>query len=312
MNQAGGPGFLSPPSALAGEEPASPAEATVVLPSSNYSKSYTASGSDPQVTDSFNARLEVSTSGKTSGAVPPRRTAAQIQAKRNALEALRQSIPAAVYPCFATVAGATLLGAGLPGQVVGGTLIAVAGPLCATYYSMFQSELQTINDPPRKDYDALVAWPRARAALAPTVSCKGLSATAARACTRALPASRALLAQTRAAAQLAGAIEVTVSRESGAQQARKTAAANRQNRKLISLTQSFARARRLERSAGKRLAGIMRANGVTIGMTAAQVESAQSQLLTALGQRKVTAADLAVVQKQFRGRALDVLSTLGS
>jgi hypothetical protein len=312
MNQAGGPGFVSPDSAIAGEEAASPAQATVALPSNDYSKSYSASGSDPQVTESFHATLQVSTSGPTSGpGPPPKRTPAQIQAKRNALDALQQSLPASLYPCFSTAAGATLFAAGLPGQIAGGTLIVIAAPLCTAYNAMIRMELQTINDPPRSDYDALVRSPRARPVVAPTVSCKGVPAAATQACTRARSAAQTLLARTRAAAQLATAIEVTINRESGAQRAHKTGAAGRQNRKLVELSKSFTRARRLERVAGTSLARILGAYRVAIGMTAGQVDTAQSGLLTALKQHKVTAADVALVKRSLHGHGLNILNTLG-
>jgi len=311
-NDAGGPGFVSPDSVIAVEEATNPAQATVALPSNNFTKTYKTSGSDRQVTESFQATLQVSTSGPTSGpGSPPKRTPAQIQAKRNALQALQQSAPASLYPCFSTVAGASLLAAGLPGQVAGGTLIAIAAPLCTAYNAMIQAELQTINDPPRSDYGAVVRFPRARPAVAPTVSCTGVSAAAKRACSRARSAAQTLLARTRTAAQLAKAIEVTISRESGAQRAHKTGAAGRQNRKLIELHKSFGRARRLERAAGSSLARILHAYHVAIHMSAAQVQTAESGLLTALRRHKLTAADVAVVKRALHSRALNILNTLG-
>lgn len=46
-------------------------------------------------------------------------------------------------------------------------------------------------------------------------------------------------------------------------------------------------------------------------MTAAQVQTAGSGLLVALRRHKVTAADVAVVKRVLRGRALNILNTLG-
>jgi hypothetical protein len=311
MNQAGGPGFVAPDSVIEAEVPASPAQATVTVPSNDYSKSYSASGSDRQVTESFHATLQVSTSGSTSGPSAPRRTAAQIEAKRNALQALQQSAPASLYPCFSTAAGATLLATGLPGQIAGGTLLVIAGPLCAAYNAMIQAEVQTINDPPRSDYGALVHSPRARPVVAPTVSCKGVPPAATRACHQARSAAQTLLARSRTAAQLAKAIEVTISRESGAERAHKTGAAARQNRKLVELNKSFTGARRLERTAGSSLARALRAYHVVIRMTASEVQTAESGLLSALRRHKMTAADVAVVKRVLRGRTLNILNTLG-
>jgi hypothetical protein len=111
--------------------------------------------------------------------------------------------------------------------------------------------------------------------------------------------------------QVAKAIEVTISRESGAQRAHRTGAAGRQNRKLVALSKSFERTRGLERTAGSSLARTLRAYRVAVRMTAGQVQTAESGLLGALRRHNVTAADVAVVKRALLGRELDVLNTLG-
>jgi hypothetical protein len=171
--------------------------------------------------------------------------------------------------------------------------------------------VQTINDPPRSDYRTLVRSRARRPVASATVSCKGVPAAAAQACVQARSAAQTLLTRTRAAAQLANAIEVTISRETGAQRAHNNKAAALQNRKLTELSKSFARARQLERAAGSSLDRTLGAHRVAIRMTATQVQTAERGLLAALQRNKTTAADVAVVKRTLHGRALNILNTLG-
>jgi hypothetical protein len=311
-NTANGPGFGTPDDAIEAEVPASPAQVTVPLPSNDFTKTYSASGSDSQVTETFNATLQVTTSGgPTTAPSPPKRTAAQIQAKRNALDALAESTPASLYPCFSAAVGSTLFAAGLVGRVAGGTMVAIASPLCAAYNQMIRTEVETINDPPRSDYDALVRTHGTRSTVAPTVSCTRVPVAAKAACRQALAAAQTLLARTRAAAKLANAIEVTIDRESGAQQAHNKQASARQDDELTKLNKSFSRARQLERAAGSSLAKILGADRVTMRMTAEQVQAAARRVVAGLQREKLTAADVAVVRRALPAHTLNILRTLG-
>jgi hypothetical protein len=311
-NTANGPGFVSPDDAIEAEAPASPAQVTVPLPSNDFTKHYSASGSNSQVTESFSATLQVTTSGgPTTAPSPPKRTLAQIQAKRNALNALAESTPASLYPCFSAAVGSTLFAAGLVGRVAGGTMVAIASPLCAAYNQMIRTEVQTINDPPRSDYDELARTDGTRSTVAPTVSCARVPVAAKAACRQALAAAQTLLARTRAAAKLANAIEVTIDRESGAQQAHDKQASVRQDDELTKLNKSFSHARQLERAAGASMAKILVAHHVAIRMTAGQVQAAGTQAIAGLRRAKLTAPDIAVVRRALNGRSLNILHTLG-
>jgi hypothetical protein len=311
-NTANGPGFVAPDDVIEAEVPASPAQVTVPLPSNDFTKTYSASGSNSQVTETFNATLQVTTSGgPTTAPSPPKRTAAQIQAKRNALAALAESTPASLYPCFSAAVGSTLFAAGLVGRVAGGTMVAIASPLCAAYNEMIRTEVQTINDPPRSDYGALVRASSRRRAVAPTVSCARVPAAAKAACSQSRAAAQILLVRTRAAAKLADAIEVTISRESGAQQAHNQQASARQDDELTKLNKSFAHARQLERAAGLSMAKILRADRVAIHMTAGEVQAAGTRAVAGLQREKLTAADIALVRRALGGHSINILSTLG-
>jgi hypothetical protein len=74
----GGPGFVSPEQAVQAEASASPAQGSIKLPRGSYSKTYSASGSDAQTTETFHAVLVVTaacTPGKNADAIASGATA---------------------------------------------------------------------------------------------------------------------------------------------------------------------------------------------------------------------------------------------
>jgi hypothetical protein len=313
------PGFTPPEAAIAAEQTASPATATVALPSNPYSKSYGGTGADSQTTESFHARLRVTTSGDTSGpGAPAGLTPAQVQAKRNALDALRQTLPAALYPCFSTSLGTTLVTGGPAGAAVGGTLIAVGGPLCVSYYAMITAEIRTVRDPPRSDY-GVVARPshdapasRARpAAGAAASACRGRHGAILRACRHARAAAAKLLAATRSTAALARAVEITIARESGAKRDHRPAAARRQNHALTALIPRFRHARKAQAQAGAALMKVIRHNRAAIRLSEQQVAMAIKRLRHGLAQRGLSAANRRYADSLIKPHGFDVLDTLG-
>ena len=271
------------------------AGATVAVPSNPFSRTFTADGSGvegdgSQVTQSLRGVLQVTTNGRTFPPPKPRLTSAEIQAKSNALQALKQSLPAALYPCVTLAAGTTLLAPTPLGLAVGGALVAIGGKLCVDYYRTILAEIDTVKDPPRSDFNALAS----AAAAAPAAS----------------PASR-LLAAAGATRAVAVAIAITLARETGARRAHHRAAAARQDRHLKILNVLFRRRRAAEVAAGRALAGQIRASGSAPRLGAAQVQAAQSTLLRRLSARGLTKANARFVRGLLRGRPLDVRSTLG-
>jgi len=249
------------------------------------------------------------TAGRSRVKGDKRDTPAQVVAKRNALEALRETTQAALYPCSLTSVGTTLITSGLLGAVVGGTLLAIAGPLCASYYTMILAEINTIKDPPRSDFRTVAR--DAPVALGAGTGCGGRHGAALRLCKTAGLAASRLLARSRATARLARAVETTIDRESGAERAHSKSSAERQNRALILLSEQFRKARRAQTAAGAALARIIRSHGATVRMTAAQASAADQDLLSALSQRGLSAANRTFLAGLLKGRAFDVLGTLG-
>ena len=137
------------------------------VPSNPFSRTDSANGSGvagdgSKVTQSLTSVLQVRTNGKTAGPAPMKLTPAEVQAKKNALQALRDTLPAALYPCVSLAAGIPLLASTPLGIAVGGTLIAVAGKLCNDYLQTIRAEINTVKDPPRSDFNRLALGRAAR------------------------------------------------------------------------------------------------------------------------------------------------------
>jgi hypothetical protein len=309
-DKTGGPGFVPPEDANATETTASPAMAGVAVPSDPYSMSYGGTGSDRQTTESFHARLQVTTNGDTGGAGPRKLTPAQIRAKMNVLDALKETLPAGLYPCFSTALGTTLITSGPPGAAAGGTLIAIAGPLCKAYYTMLLAEIETVKDPPRSDY-RLVAHPVHFAPARRGAACKRRHGAALRTCKRASVAAADLVATTRTTASVARAIKITMDRETGARRAHSVTGVRRQDHALAGLNRRFLKVRKKEAAAGAALARIIRRSGAEVRLTTAQAKVARRRLLKGLSSRGLSAAHRRYAGGLFKGHALDVLAKLG-
>ena len=281
---------ISDPKAIGGASAAEQPEATLVLPSQSYSHTYLANGKDSQTTQSFTTTLQVHTNGTKPTPPPVKLTPAEVQAKQNALGALKQTLPASIYPCVTLAAGTALLSPTPVGLAVAGSLVAVSTKICLDYINTIKAELNTVKDPPQSDFGRLAEAAAPRSAARTAVA--------------------RLLAAAGATASAAQAIATTIAREVGAQGAHNRAAAARQNRHLIVLARVFATRRKAEIAAGKRLAAIARPAGPA-RLSATQVAAAEAALLGKLGARGVSASHVKFARTLFRRGPLDVLSTLG-
>jgi hypothetical protein len=293
----GGLDYPTPDNASVAYEHMLLAEATVHVPSNPYSRTLSADGAGTagdgsHVTQSLSGVLQVSTNGRTGGPGHTKLTPAEVEAKRNALDALKQTLPAALYPCVSLAAGATLLAPTPLGLAIGGTLVAVAGKLCSDYYQTILAEINTVKDPPRGDFDLL----------APAGASSSIAAAS--------PAVR-LLSAANATAAAARAISTTIAREVGAQHAHALAAARQQDRHLKALGVIFRRRRADELAAGRALATRIRQSGTAPRLSAAQVAAARSTLLGRLSARGLSNAKTSFAGRLLRPGPLDVLSTLG-
>ena len=264
--------------------------ATVPVPSNPFSRPDSANGTgvaqdNSKVNQSLNGVIEVTTNGQP--APPPKQglTPAEVEAKKNALQALKDTLPAALYPCVSLAAGNALLAVpSLASYAVAAALIGLAGPLCADYSRTIMAEIATVKDPPRGDFNLLASASASR------------SATKAAAGASSAPGRR-LLAAADATRTAAEAVSTTLAREVGARKAHQPAAADRQDRRLKVLIGIFARRRAAEISAGRALAASIRATGNAPRLNATRVRAAETTLLSRLSARGLSARQHALRQR---------------
>jgi hypothetical protein len=269
---------------------------------------------DGRNTASLHATLTLSNSARkpsSTGGTPPQSfTPARKQAKLNALDALKDTMQRALYPCgVGAGVGTALIAAGPVGLAVGGTMSALGTPLCLSYLKAIKDEADTVADPPQPGYRtaAKIRKVRAPAAKLPTCPATQGAGSPGAVCAQLQPAGQTLLRATRATEAAATAIDTTISRETAALKAGDRKATALQDRTLTTLGRSFAARRRAENAAAKRVATILRAAGLNVTLdpttAAAALDTLQQRLVgvglpaakltTALGAApQVTAFDL--------------------
>jgi hypothetical protein len=263
---------------------------------------------------SIHATLTLSNSARKpsgTGATPPQSfTPARKQAKLNALDALKDTLQRALYPCGVGAGiGTALIAAGPVGAAIGGTMSALGTPLCLAYLKTIKAEADTVADPPKPGYRtaAKIQAVRAPAAKLPACPASQGAGSPGAVCAQLQPAAQALLRATRATQAAATAIDTTISRETAAVKAGDRKATALQDRTLTTLGRSFAARRRAENAAAKAVAQILRGAGLNVTLdpttAAAALTTLQNRLVagglpaakltTALsGAPQVTALDL--------------------
>lgn len=243
---------------------------------------------------SLHATLTLSNSARKpsgAGGTPPKSfTPARKQAKLNALDALKDTMQRALYPCgVGAGVGTALIAAGPVGLAVGGTMSALGTPLCLSYLKAIKAEADTVADPPQPGYRTAVKIHAVHAPAAKLPACpatQGAGSPGA-VCAQLQPAGQTLLRATRATEAAATAIDTTISRETAALKAGDRKATALQDRTLTTLGRSFAARRRAEAAAAKRVAQILRNAGLNVTLDPATAASALDTL-----QKRLVAARL--------------------
>ncbi len=248
---------------------------------------------DGKDTASIHATMTVSNSARrppAAGTSPPPVTPARKRAKIAALEALRDTLQRALYPCgVGAGVGTALLAAGPVGLAVGGTMTALGTPLCLAYLKTIKDEADTVADPPVPSYRVAARIQPVRAAAVKLPACtrsRGAGSPGA-VCRRLQPAVQKLLRATRGTGAAAAAIDTTIGRETAALAAHDRTATALQDRTLATLGRSFSARRRAETTAARTVARILRSAGLDVRLDAAAGAAALSTL-----QRRLVAAGL--------------------
>ncbi|WCB93074.1 hypothetical protein DSM104299_01776 [Baekduia alba] len=274
---------------------------------------------DGRNTASLHATLTLSNSARRpadAGGSPPQSfTPARKQAKLDALDALKDTMQRALYPCGVGVGvGTALIAAGPVGVAVGGTMSALTTPLCLSYLKTIKDEADTVADPPKPGYRtaAKIQPVRAPAAKLPACPASQGAGSPGAVCAQLQPAGQALLRATRATEAAATAIDTTISRETAALKADDRKATALQDRTLRTLGRSFAARRRAEIAAAKGVAQILRGAGLNVTLDPAAAAAALSTLQQRLVAARLPATKLTTALGGApQVTALDLLTSLG-
>ncbi len=309
------------PSVLAVYGEAEIATVQAQLGGPTVSRRYDAEGTsrDGTTTASLHATITLSNSARrpsSSGArAPPKTlTPARRQAKLAALDALRDTLLRALYPCgVGSGVGTALIAAGPVGIAVGGTMTALGTPLCLAYLKTIRGEADTVADPPVARYRTAARIQPVRGGALKLPACPAApgAGSPGAVCRRLAPAARRLLATTRATGATATALDVTIGRETAALAAQDGRAIALQDRTLASLGHSFAVRRRAERAAAHDVAGILRSAGLDVTLDAPAAADALRRLQARLVAAGLPAAKLrTALGGPPQATASDLLSAL--
>jgi hypothetical protein len=310
-----------PPSVLAVYGEAEIATLQAQLGGPTVSRRFDAEGTstDGTTTASLHATMTLANSANkppSDGArAPPKSlTPARKQAKIAALDALRDTLLQALYPCgVGAGVGTALIATGPVGAAVGGTMTALGTPLCLAYLKTIRDEADTVADPPVPRYRtaARIGPVRGRALRLPACPVAHGAGSPGAVCRRLAPAARKLLAMTRATGAAAAALDVTISRETAALAAHDDRAIALQDRTLATLGHSFAARRHAERAAAHRVASILRASGLNVTLAATAAATALTKLQSRLVAAGLPAAKLrTALGGPPQATASDLLSAL--
>jgi hypothetical protein len=236
-------------------------------------------------------------------------------AKAAALGDLRFEIARALYPCLTAGAGVAIFSAPNPlfSVVIGGTLVAVAGPLCAIEIPVLRQLAKVVDDPPLADFTELAPL---RAVVGRSLAFPPCArdAAAARAFCSTLQAGATALVEAEATVQATvDTVETTVGRESAALAAGDAGAASAQDHALATLLPKLESAMSAQASAGTALAKLLRSVKTEAMLGPPHAAEAEAVVLAKLEAAGVTRASaLALAGSTLQAKTVDALAELGA
>ena len=207
----------------------------------------------------------------------------------------------------ALVWGTTVPGAGGAAAIAGDLMFAGAGPDCIALVERAYDDARIIDDPPRGDFHK-VARPAPLGHLLRIPACAEEPAAPANFCAGLRAEVLAYVAAVRDSTGVAGALQITVDRESGAARAGAGAALKVQERAGARLVTALELASRAERAAGAKLARQLGTQGVAGALTATQNAAGIARITAALGKRRIAISTLP--SGSLAARPIDLVAAL--
>ncbi len=227
---------------------------------------------------------------------------------------MKRTVTDALYPCLTAGTGAAVFtAAGIAlGPIVGGTMVAVAGPICAQLIRDLKELELVVNDPPVPGYTRVAAVPKVPTPPIAFVACTQYPAAGRKLCARLQAAAQAWTDATRRRTAVLTTLATTIGRESAAAKAGNTAALRKQQKAALALVPVTEAAERDRVAAARSLASILRSASAQGKLSAAQSERAISVVRARLGRAGVSRAGIARIVRTFKPGPHDALAQLGS
>jgi hypothetical protein len=278
-----------------------------------FDASYDGPAGSGTETDTLKSRLELRI-GRVAGGAKQGGPSTPEAVRRVARKAILWDLPVAGYACFVAGTGVVVLGTSGPavGVLVGGTLTAVASPVCARLIQAIKRFARTYDDPPVAHFDRIARVRRGAPPKLDLPRCDSGTAQARATCRRLTRAARAYVIAVQRVTEAASTLAITVGRESAARKAGHTTAAKRQARRALALVPTLRAAARAQSSAGASFAAALRAAGASGQMTADQDATGDKAVLRRLVAAGVKRDDIvSVAGTTLTPAPLDVLGALG-
>jgi len=238
--------------------------------------------------------LDIGGAGSAPAAPPagkPRTTPKRV---RNAVLAdVRNELVQALYPCLTAGAGAALFTTTPPiGVVVGGTMTAIAAPVCAIEIQIIRQLSLAYYDPPVPGYTMVASIHTGPTPTVRLPSCAQVDPSATAFCERLHADATAWLASFGPIRDVATALAVTIGRESAAAKAGDKTALGAQQRAALALVPKLGAALVTRRSTGAKLTATLKSGKAAGSLSKAQSTQAIGTLLAQLGAKGVSAAQM--------------------
>lgn len=279
---------------------------------SDQTATSSAYGGSETATRSIHSTLDIGGREAPSGKPGKKHTTPE-RIRREVLKDVRAETAQALYPCLTAAAGIALFASPnlLFAVVVGGTMTAIAGPLCAIEIQIIKQLSLAYYDPPVPRYTVVAPIRHGPDPHVSLPACSQADAQARAYCARLHAAARAWVRSFGRVRDVATTLAITIGRESAAAKAGNKKALRRQQRAGLALVPKLRAAATTQRRDAAKLAAALKDGEATGTLSTEQSAQAITTLLAKLRARGVSSAKMrSAARSELTARPRDLIAVL--
>lgn len=280
---------------------------------SDQTATSSAYGGTETATRSIHATLEIG-GGEAPGNKPGKKKhTTPERIRREVLKDVRDEVVQALYPCLTAGTGVALFASPNPlfAVVIGGTMTAIAGPLCAIEIQIIKQLSLAYYDPPVPRYTVVAPIRRGADPHVSLPACAQPEPPSRAYCTRLHAAAVAWVRSFGRVRDVATTLAITIGRESAAAKAGNKSALRRQQRAGLALVPKLRSATATQRRDAARLAAALKDGEAAGNLSSEQSAQAITTLLARLSTRGVSSTKMrSAAQSALTPRARDLIAVL--